>query len=117
MADQGYRPHERLRTKEQYELVLQRKCTARGKYILVYGCDNSVGHSRLGRIVSKRWGNAVTRNKYRRWIREVYRLNKTNLPGIDIVVMITQKKGLCFAVIQGELLTLAQQVFQKLTNQ
>ena len=114
MSDQSYRPHERLRTKEQYERVLLRKCTARGRYLLVYGCENDVGHPRLGRIVSKRWGNAVARNKLRRWLREAFRLHKAKLPEIDLVVMINQKLGINFHTIEAELPGLARQAQQKL---
>jgi len=114
MPDQSYRPHERLRTKAEYERVLSRKCSARGKYIIVYGCENEVGHPRLGRIVGKRWGNAVARNRYRRWLREAFRLTKTTLPAIDIVVMIAQKIGINYAAIETELAPLARQAQQKL---
>ena len=114
MSDQSYRPQERLRTKAEYERVLQRKCTARGKFLLVYGCLNDVAHPRLGRIVGKRWGNAVARNKYRRWLREAFRRNKAQLPPIDLVVMINQKLGIDYAAIEAELPSLARQVHQKL---
>lgn len=114
MPDQSYRPHERLRTKAEYERVLTRKCSARGKYIIVYGCENEVGHPRLGRIVGKRWGNAVARNRYRRWLREAFRLTKATLPAIDIVVMIAQKIGINYAAIETELAPLARQAQQKL---
>jgi len=114
MLDQSYRPHERLRTKAEYERVLTRKRSARGKYIIVYGCENEVGHPRLGRIVGKRWGNAVARNRYRRWLREAFRRLKTTLPPIDIVVMIAQKTGINYAAIETELAPLARQAQQKL---
>ena len=114
MTDQRYRPVERLRTKAEYERVLIRKCSVKGSHLIVHGCENDKGHPRLGRIVSKRWGNAVARNRIRRWLREAYRLSKTTLPPIDLVVMIYQKKGLCYDSIHSELATLARQAHRKL---
>ena len=46
------------------------------------------GQNRLGITVSKKLGNAVTRNKVRRRLREIYRLHEGELvSGRDIVVV------------------------------
>jgi ribonuclease P protein component len=107
MPNQRYQPEDRLRSKADYERVLARQCKARGKYLLVFGCENTLGRPRLGRIVSKRWGNAVVRNRYRRWIREVFRKIKSELPAIDIVVMPVQTI-VRLTDVQAELLPLAK---------
>jgi ribonuclease P protein component len=89
MPDQRYQPDDRLRTPADYQRVMERQCKARGKWLLVFGCENGVHRPRLGRVISKRWGKAVVRNRYRRWIREAFRLVKATLPTIDLVVMPT----------------------------
>lgn len=114
MNDQTYPRQFRLKTKEEYDRVLARKCSCRGACLIVYGCENELGHARLGRIVGKRWGNAVARNRIRRWIREAFRLSKKELPALDFVVMIAQKKGLNYSAIKAELVTLAGKSAQKL---
>lgn len=114
MIDQSYPPEVRLRKKEEYDHVLARKCSIRGKFLMVYGCENEVGHARLGRIVSKRWGNAIARNRFRRWLREAFRRNKTALPAIDFVVMIVQQIGINYAAVEAELKSLPAEVEQKL---
>ena len=54
--------------------------------------ENSLGIIRLGITVSKKTGNAVTRNRIKRYIREFFRSNKTYFPqGHDIVII--AKKG------------------------
>lgn len=114
MTDQSYPPDVRLRKKEEYDRVLARKCSMRGMFLMVYGCENELGHARLGRIVSKRWGNAVARNRFRRWLREAFRRNKKTLPAIDFVVMIVQKIGINYAAVEAELKSLCANVEQKL---
>jgi ribonuclease P protein component len=55
-------------------------------FVLIYE-QNSLGHDRLGVIVSKRLGNAVRRNRVKRVFREVYRCNiKQNPPFFDILI-------------------------------
>ena len=56
--------------------------------LVVYCQKNRAGQSRLGVTVSKKLGHAVVRNRVRRRIREIYRLNlKKMKPGYDLVVV------------------------------
>jgi len=53
----------------------------------VNALPNELGYARLGMSVSYRTvGNAVCRNRIRRLIREVFRLNHATLPALDFVV-------------------------------
>jgi ribonuclease P protein component len=55
----------------------------------VYVIDNDSGHSRLGLSVGRVVGNAVTRNRIRRRIKEAFRKNKNLIPvGVDIVCVV-----------------------------
>lgn len=48
---------------------------------------NGLPHNRLGIIASRRIGGAVRRNRAKRLIREVFRLNKQGADGWDLVVI------------------------------
>jgi len=67
---------------------------------------NGMGVSRLGIVTSKKTGNAVTRNRIRRLIREVYRLHKAHVPqGCDILIAARREAGnLHFWKVREELL-------------
>ena len=57
-------------------------------YLVLYARKNRTGTNRVGITVSKKLGHAVVRNRVRRRLREVYRLNEASfLPGWDIVVV------------------------------
>lgn len=76
--------------KENYEFrrVYQRGKSAVSSSVVVYCRKNKLGRSRLGITASTKIGNAVTRNRARRRLREVYRLNWDKLQkGWDIILV------------------------------
>ena len=57
-------------------------------YLVLYARKNRTGTNRIGITVSKKLGHAVVRNRTRRRLREVYRLNEERFqPGWDLVVV------------------------------
>ncbi len=57
-------------------------------YLVLYARRNRTQYNRVGVTVGKKLGGAVVRNRVRRRLREVYRLNEAAFaPGWDIVVV------------------------------
>ena len=76
--------------KENYEFrrLYQRGKSAAGGTMVLYCRKNKLDHNRLGLTASTKLGHAVVRNRVRRRLREVYRLNEEKFqPGWDIVVV------------------------------
>ena len=78
--------------------------------LAVYCRKNNLGYSRLGLTVGVKLGKAVVRNRTRRRIREVYRLNEEKFqPGWDIVVVArTKAVEAPFEKLTASYLTLAK---------
>ena len=69
-------------------LKLNRGDSAVNRYLVLYCQPNHLQENRVGITVGKKLGKAVVRNRARRRLREVYRLNESRFrPGYDIVVV------------------------------
>ena len=79
-------------------------------YFVLYARPNRSQNNRVGITVSKKLGHAVVRNRTRRRIREIYRLNEERFaPGWDIVVVArTRAVKAPFGKLTGAFLSLAQ---------
>ena len=57
-------------------------------YLVLYARPNRTATNRVGITAGKKLGHAVVRNRVRRRLREIYRLNEDRFaPGWDIVVV------------------------------
>jgi ribonuclease P protein component len=77
----------RLTDSPEFERVYRQGTAYRGKLFSVHAFPNGHGNARLGLSVSRKVGNAVTRNTVRRRLREVFRACTSEVPGdLDLVV-------------------------------
>ena len=77
----------RLTDSPEFERVYRQGTAYRGKLFSVHAFPNGHDNPRLGLSVSRKVGNAVTRNAVRRRLREVFRACTSEVPGdLDLVV-------------------------------
>lgn len=77
----------RLLTKPEFDQVFGARCSRADGRLVVYSCPNNLGHPRLGLVVSRKVGNAVVRNRWKRLLREAFRLARHELPAVDLVCL------------------------------
>jgi len=81
---------------------------------LVFGHPNGLACPRLGLSVSRKLGNAVVRNRWKRRLREAFRLEQTRLPaGLDLIVIPRATTEPEFASLRRSLVSLAARIARK----
>jgi ribonuclease P protein component len=83
----------RLRTKRDFDRVFAAKIAAADDLLIVFVLPNDLETSRLGLSVSRKVGNAVVRNRWKRLIREAFRKNRESFPRAVDLVAIPQRNA------------------------
>lgn len=88
---QSLRPQERIRKKSDFAALYKKGNRYRGRHFILVYLPNDLTFSRFAVVASKKIGNAVERNKAKRWVRTLFRQNKELLAGsLDLIVIAKQ---------------------------
>ena len=77
----------RLLKSEEFDRVFAAKRSRADRRLVVYVAPNECQHARLGLVVSRKVGNSVVRGRWKRLLREAFRLSQQDLPAVDIVCL------------------------------
>lgn len=116
MSDHTFSRELRIRKAAEFDQIYKARNFAADDVLVVNGNANGLPHSRLGLSVSKKVGNAVVRNRWKRLIREAFRLSKERLPsGVDLVVRPQKGAAPELTAIAASLVALAKRIARRTT--
>ena len=102
----------RVKRNEDFSKIIARKKSFANSCFIIYKDENQMGHGRVGISVSKKLGNAVTRNKVKRQVKDV--IDKSNLvfnSNTDYVIIIKKEiNEIKYSEIKKNLMDLLKKV-------
>ena len=88
----GLKKKQRVVSNRRFKEILDARMRFADGLITVFMAENECGYPRIGISVGKRFGSAVTRNRLKRLLREVFRLSQHKIPQkYDYILMFNAK--------------------------
>ncbi len=115
MAASGFRPEDRLRQRREFLRVYQEGRRVGGRYFGLFYLRGAGDRHRLGLTVPRQVGGAVVRNRVKRRLREIFRLNRSVLGDnpLDLVINVYPPGGQAASVeLRAEFLRSAREALQ-----
>jgi ribonuclease P protein component len=108
----------RLHRQSDFDRVHQSGIYAADQVLVVRAVANELPMARLAVSLSRKVGSAVVRNRWKRLIREAFRLQQHALPaGLDLVVRPRQGAAANAAAISQSLVQLVQRVARRVRKE
>ncbi|WP_372370885.1 ribonuclease P protein component [Candidatus Uabimicrobium sp. HlEnr_7] len=105
----------RLRSKSDFSNVFLKKRSHSGRFLRCYYRKNSLSVTRIGIVVGRKYGKAHERNKFKRIVREAFRLyDQQNFP-MDIVILpLKRNKSLQYEDLSKDIWQLLRKSYKRL---
>jgi ribonuclease P protein component len=113
--NEAFYPRERIKKKRDFLFLYKKGNRYKGKYFNLVYLSNDFCYSRMAVVVSSKIGNAVTRNRIKRWIRDLFRRNKELLKtSLDILFIIKKETaGVTWATLHESYIEAIASIYQE----
>ncbi|MPS47435.1 MAG: ribonuclease P protein component [Methylobacillus sp.] len=118
MPAYAFRRQAKLLKTDEFSSVFNFRKRVSGQYLVLHYRHNELAYARLGLVVGRKTARrAVDRNYIKRVMRELFRVNQHQLPGLDLVARPHRMFGRQqFAEIEQEFTELVAKLQRKLAS-
>src|SRR3954453_7336560 len=116
MGEHRFPKRVRLLRPDDFARVFAARNSASDQWLTLHGAANELGHSRLGLAISRRVGGAVERNRWKRLLREAFRLSQQELPALDVVCLARVEAPPPLAELQQAFVSLSQRIRKRMAQ-
>lgn len=81
MIKKGFPKKDRLVIRSEFERMKVSGLKAQDRHVFAVFMPSTTGSTRIGITITKRVGNSVIRNRFKRFVREFYRQNRSLVKG------------------------------------
>jgi len=108
----AFQRHKRLLKTDDYSSVFNFKRSLTGQYLNISYKPNQCNHARLGVVVAKKlFPTSVERNRIKRLLREIFRLNSSQLKKVDLIVRPRlQVRSIKYTALQDDFLQIVERI-------
>jgi ribonuclease P protein component len=114
MAEHRFPKRLRLLRPGDFERVFAARNSATSRWVTLHGAPNEVGHARMGLAISRRVGGATERNRWKRLLREAFRLSQDELPVLDLVCLARTESPPTLLELQQTLISLSARLSKRM---
>jgi ribonuclease P protein component len=100
----------RLLRPSEFKRVFDARNSASDAWIVLYGALSETGHPRIGLTVSRRVGGAVERNRWKRLLREAFRVTQAELPPLELICVVRGQSPPTLGQMRESLIALSARV-------
>lgn len=100
-----------LKEKKDFDRLFKKRNQLSSKYVYIYKDENTVDNYRFGICVSKKIGNAVTRNKIKRQIKDIIDKSSLHFFNNDYIILVKQSiKDAKFIEMKDDIINLLKKI-------
>ncbi len=115
--DQRLPPERRVKKGADFDRAYRARKSASDQFLVVYAAANGLSLARIGLSVSRKVGNAVRRNRWKRLLREAFRLSQSQLPtGRDFILIPRPDAEPTLAALSKSLIKLSRIAARKVSE-
>lgn len=109
-----YEKKEHSKRKKDFDIIFKLRNQTSSKFYYIYIKDNDLNKFRFGICVSKKLGNAVTRNKLKRRVKDIIDKSKLHFESKDYIIVLKKSaKSAKYLELKEDLISVLKKIIDR----